>query len=114
MLDIEIKDGDVVTPMSNTDFKDNIFSGASRMRAGQGIYGLRQCILNHFRPLLDIFGAKGLFKDTFFFRVGDVSPLPPLDAPLILIFSRILQLKVSRSATNFMPHLLFLFIFQVS
>ena len=65
MLDIEIKDGDVVTPMSNTDFKDNIFSGASRMRAGQGIYGLRQCILNHFRPLLDIFGAKGLFKDTF-------------------------------------------------
>ena len=54
------------------------------MRTGQGICVLRQGILGHFRPLLDIFEAKGLFKDTFLFEgSGCISP-PPLDAPLVL------------------------------
>ena len=58
-------------------------SGASRIRAGQGICVLRQGILGHFRPLLDIFGAKGLFKDTFLFegRVCIPPPPPPRCAP---------------------------------
>ena len=51
------------------------FSGASRMRAGQGICVLRQGILGHFRPLLDIFGAKGLFKDTFLFEGRGCIPI---------------------------------------
>ena len=55
-------------------------SGASRIRAGQGICVLRQGILGHFRPLLYIFGAKGLFKDTFLF--GGQEMYPPLDATL--------------------------------
>ena len=54
-----------------------IISGASRMRAGQGICVLRQGILGHFRPLLDIFGAKGLFKDTFLFEGRGCIPPPP-------------------------------------
>ena len=59
-------------------------SGASRMRAGQGICVLRQGILGHFRPLLDIFGAKGLFKETFLFEGrGCISP-PPRCASEIL------------------------------
>ena len=37
----------------------------------------------HFRPLLDIFGAKGLFKDTFLFEGRGCIPSPsPLDARL--------------------------------
>ena len=52
-------------------------SGASRIRAGQGICVLRQGILGHFRPLLDIFGAKGLFKDTFLFEGRGCIPPPP-------------------------------------
>ena len=58
-------------------------SGASRIRAGQGICVLRQGILGHFRPLLDIFGAKGLFKDTFLFEGRGCIPLlpPPRCAP---------------------------------
>ena len=57
-------------------------SGASRIRAGQGICVLRQGILGHFRPLLDIFGAKGLFKDTFLFEGrGCIPPLPPYMRP---------------------------------
>ena len=57
-------------------------SGASRMGAGQGICVLRQGILGHFRPLLDIFGAKGLFKDTFLFEGrGCISLFPPRCAP---------------------------------
>ena len=53
------------------------------MRAGQGICGLRQGILGHFRPLLDIFGAKGLLKDTFLFEGrGCIPLLLPLDARL--------------------------------
>ena len=56
-------------------------SGASRIRAGQGICVLRQGILGHFRPLLDIFGAKGLFKDTFLFEGKGCIHLP-LDARL--------------------------------
>ena len=52
-------------------------SGASRMRAGQGICVPRQGILGHFRPLLDIFGAKGLFKDTFLFEGRGCIPPPP-------------------------------------
>ena len=58
-------------------------SGASRIRAGQGICVLRQGILGHFRPLLDIFGAKDLFKDPFLFEgSGCIHSNPPLDAPL--------------------------------
>ena len=70
-------------------------SCACRMRVRQGICVLRQGTLGHFRPLLDIFREKGLFKDTFLFEGwGCISP-PPLDAhldcvgisSLILIFS---------------------------
>ena len=53
-----------------------VSSGASRIRAGQGICVLRQGILGHFRPLLDIFGAKGLFKDTFLFGGQEMYPPP--------------------------------------
>jgi len=56
-------------------------SGASRMRARQGICVLRQGILGHFGPLLDIFGAKDLFKDTFLFESRGCIPLPPRCAP---------------------------------
>ena len=58
-------------------FKTFLCSGTSRMRAGQGICDLRQGILGHFRPLLDIFGAKGLFKDTFLFEGRGCIPPPP-------------------------------------
>ena len=62
----------------------NHSSGASRMRAGQGICALRQRILGHFRPSLDIVGAKGLFKDTFLFEGRGCIPPPPfLDTPLV-------------------------------
>ena len=54
-----------------------LYSGASRMRAGQGICVLRQGILGQFRPLLYIFGAKGLFKDTFLFEGRGCIPLLP-------------------------------------
>ena len=61
-----------------TGLQSSSQSGASRMRAGQGICVLRQGILCHFRPLLDIFRAKGLFKDTFLFEGrGCITPLPP-------------------------------------
>ena len=56
-------------------------SGANRTRAGQGICVLWQSILGHFRPLLDIFGAKGLFKDTFLFEGRGCIPFI-LDASL--------------------------------
>ena len=52
------------------------------MRAEQGICVLRHGILGHFRPLLDIFGAKGLFKGNFLFEGRGCVPPPPLDAPL--------------------------------
>ena len=57
--------------------------GASRMRAGQGIWILRQGILGHFRPSGRIFGANGLFKDTFPFEGRGCIPLlpPPRCAP---------------------------------
>ena len=48
---------------------------------------IRQGILGHFKPLLGIFGAKGLFKDTFLFEGRDVSLSLPLDAPLCFIFA---------------------------
>ena len=51
--------------------------GASRMRAGQGIWILRQGFLDHFRPLWGIFGANGLFKDTFPFEGRGCIPLLP-------------------------------------
>ena len=61
-------------------------SGASRTRARQGICVLRQGILGHFRPLLDIFGAKGLFKDTFLFEGrGCILTPSSLYAPLNII-----------------------------
>ena len=60
----------------------NGISSASRIRVGQGICVPRQGILGHFRPLLDIFRAKGLLKDTFLFEGRGCIPLPPLDAPL--------------------------------
>ena len=53
-----------------------LFSGASRMRARQGICVLRQGILSHFRPLLGIFGEMAFSKTLFFLRAGDVPPLP--------------------------------------
>ena len=53
------------------------------MRAGQGICVLRQGILGHFRPLLDIYGAKGLFKYTYLFEGRGRIPLPPRCAPVI-------------------------------
>ena len=64
--------------------KASILSGASRMRAGQGICDLRQGILGRFRPLSDIFGAKGLLKDTFLFEGRDASPLPPRCFPEVI------------------------------
>ena len=62
--------------------------GASRMRAGQGIWTLRQGILGHFRPLWGIFGANGQFKDTFLFEGRGCIPLLPPSrcAPALLIF----------------------------
>ena len=62
----------------------SLCSGASRMKAGQGICVLGQGILGHFRTLSEIFGAKGLFKDTIFEGRGCIPP-PPLDAPLLEI-----------------------------
>ena len=59
----------------------NKTSGASRMRARQGICVLRQGVLGHFRTLLDIFGAKGFSKTLFFECRGCIPPLP-LDALL--------------------------------
>ena len=50
-----------------------IFRGASRMRTGQEICVLRQGILSHFKNLLDIFAANGLFKDTSHFEGRDLS-----------------------------------------
>ena len=60
-----------------------ISSGVSRMRAGQGIWILRQDILGLLRSLSVMFGANGLFKDTFIFE-GDVSQ-SPLDTRFILV-----------------------------
>ena len=57
------------------------YRGASRMRAGQGICVLKQSILSHFRPLLGISRANGLFKDTFLFEGRGCIPLPPRYAP---------------------------------
>ena len=54
-----------------------IGSDASRMRAGQGICVRRQGILGHFTPLLNILGAKGLFKDTSLFEGRGCIPPPP-------------------------------------
>ena len=55
--------------------------GASRMRAGQGIWILRYGILGYFRPLWGIFGENGLFEDNFLFEGSGCIPLPPRCAP---------------------------------
>ena len=47
------------------------------VRAGQGLWILRQGILGHFRPLWSIFGANSLFKDTFPFEGRGCIPLLP-------------------------------------
>ena len=65
---------------------DPLCCGASRMRTGQGICVLRQGILGYFRPLLDAFGAKGLFKDTFLFEGRGCIPLPSKCAPALNFF----------------------------
>ena len=78
-----------VFPIIDSGYEQKLFcvlekmtiSGASRMRAGQGICVLRQGILGHFRPSVDIFGAKGLFKDTFLFEGRGFIPPPPRCAP---------------------------------
>ena len=56
--------------------------GESRMRVRQGIWIPKQGILGHLRPLLGIFGANGLFKDTFLCEGRECIPLSPLDARL--------------------------------
>ena len=60
-----------------TVYKLSYCKGASRVRAGQGIWILRQGILGHFRPLWGIFGANSLFKDTFPFEGRGCIPLLP-------------------------------------
>ena len=67
------------------------------MRAGQGICVLRQGILGYFRPSLDIFGAKGLFYDTFLFEGGGCIPPPPLDSCLLQSAANIVTNWVSFS-----------------
>ena len=52
--------------------------GASRMRAGQGIWILRQGILGHFRPFEVFSGQMACSKTLFLLRAGDVSPSYPL------------------------------------
>ena len=54
-----------------------VFRGASRIRAGQGIWVLRDGMSFHFRPLLGIFGAKGLFKEIFLFEGRECIPRSP-------------------------------------
>ena len=55
--------------------------GASRMRAGQGIWITRQGILGQFRPLWGIFGANHQFKDTLLLEGRGYIPLPHRCAP---------------------------------
>ena len=78
-------------------YLSSLHRGASRMRAGQGIWILKQGILGHFRPLLGIFGANGLFKDTFLFE-GRVCIPPPRCAPeKANIYFIFMKIKTSQS-----------------
>ena len=56
----------------------------------------------HFSPLLGIFGAKGLFIDTFRFEGRGCIPLPPLDAPLVsfddCLVAALLEIALKRTA----------------
>ena len=54
------------------------------MRTGQGIWILKQDIVDQFGHLLRIFGANVPFKD-FFLRAVDVSPLPKIRALVRLV-----------------------------
>ena len=70
-----------------------IFRGASRMRTGQEICVLRQGILSHFKNLLDIFAANGLFKDTLLYEGSGCIPPPPRCAPDLYLPHEIISLS---------------------
>ena len=68
----------------------NILSrGASRMRAGKGIWIMRQGILGHFRSLWGIFRANGLVKDTFLLEGRRC--VPPQDVRLLPMWTLFFQ-----------------------